>query len=89
MIRSSGHFNAWVSLRRFFALVAEEAELPDDFVTHDLRHRRVTSWLAEGKSPALVKEAMELGSPDDDELHASGADIPCGLWGRRTQIESV
>jgi site-specific recombinase XerD len=25
---------------------------------HDLRHRHVTVWLAEGKSPVLVKEAM-------------------------------
>jgi integrase len=25
---------------------------------HDLRHRRVTTWLAEGGAPALVQEAM-------------------------------
>lgn len=46
------------SLRRSFSSAAERAGLPDGFVKHDLRHRRVTSWLAEGKSPALVKEAM-------------------------------
>lgn len=28
------------------------------FVTHDLRHRRCTMWLAQGSSPAKVKEAM-------------------------------
>lgn len=46
------------SLRRSFASAADRAKLPDEFVQHDLRHRRVTTWLAEGKSPALVKEAM-------------------------------
>jgi site-specific recombinase XerD len=25
---------------------------------HDMRHRRVTSWLEQGHSPVLVKEAM-------------------------------
>jgi site-specific recombinase XerD len=25
---------------------------------HDLRHRRATAWLAEGRSPVLVKEAL-------------------------------
>jgi len=28
------------------------------WVPHDLRHRRATTWIAEGKSPALVQEAM-------------------------------
>ncbi len=28
------------------------------FNQHDLRHRRVTTWLAEGKNPVHVKEAM-------------------------------
>jgi len=31
---------------------------PLDFNQHDLRHRRVTTWLAEGKNPVHVKEAM-------------------------------
>ena len=31
---------------------------PNGFRQDDLRHRRVTSWLADGKSPALVQEAM-------------------------------
>lgn len=37
---------------------ADEAGLPDRFVRYDLRHRRATTWLAEGKSPQKVKEAM-------------------------------
>lgn len=34
------------------------AGLPDSFRQHDLRHRPVTQWLAEGQSAALVQEAM-------------------------------
>jgi site-specific recombinase XerD len=41
-----------------FKKAAERAELPDDLNQHDLRHRRVTTWLAAGKSPALVQKAM-------------------------------
>lgn len=37
---------------------SEKAGLPDRWRPHDLRHRRVTTWLAEGHSPALVQEAM-------------------------------
>jgi hypothetical protein len=44
--------------RRALLLAAERAKLPTGWVTHDLRHRRVTTWLAEGMSPVLVKEAM-------------------------------
>jgi site-specific recombinase XerD len=36
----------------------EEAGIPDGWRLHDLRHRRVTKWLAEGKPAVLVKEAM-------------------------------
>ena len=36
----------------------KRAKLPTDLRQHDLRHRRVTTWLAEGKSPALVQKAM-------------------------------
>jgi site-specific recombinase XerD len=31
--------------------------LPEALRQHDLRHRRVTKWLAEGRSAALVREA--------------------------------
>lgn len=33
---------------------AERAKLPDDWRKHDLRHRRVTTWLSEGHSPVKV-----------------------------------
>jgi site-specific recombinase XerD len=46
------------SMRHSFAAAAERAGLLDSFRQHDLRHRRVTSWLAEGQSAALVQEAM-------------------------------
>ncbi len=31
---------------------------PEAWVMHDLRHRRVTTWLGEGKSPVHVQQAM-------------------------------
>jgi len=46
------------SLRRSFMAACERAEIPKEFHAHDLRHRRVTTWLAEGKSAVLVKEAV-------------------------------
>lgn len=44
--------------RNAFDSAAERAKLPDAFLRHDLRHRRVTTWLADGQSAALVQEAM-------------------------------
>lgn len=46
------------SFRRAVLTAAARAKLPVDWTMHDLRHRRVTSWLAEGHSPVLVKEAL-------------------------------
>ena len=46
------------SFRRAFATAARNARLPRGFHQHDLRHRRVTTWLGEGRSAVLVKEAM-------------------------------
>ena len=46
------------SLHRAFASAVKRAELPSDLRQHDLRHRRVTTWLAAGQSPALVQRAM-------------------------------
>ena len=46
------------SLCRSFRRAAERAGLPADLNQHDLRHRRVTTWLAQGKSPVLVQKAM-------------------------------
>lgn len=37
---------------------AKRAKLPAHFRPHDLRHRRVTTWLADGQNPVHVKEAM-------------------------------
>ena len=45
-------------VRRPFRGAAKRAELPDDLHQHDLRHRRVTTWLAGGANPVHVKEAM-------------------------------
>ena len=47
-----------LSLYDAFVTACKRAKLPPDFVQHDLRHRRVTTWLAEGKNPVHVKEAM-------------------------------
>ena len=44
--------------RTSFDKAAEDAKLPAGFRRHDLRHRRVTVWLGDGKSAALVQEAM-------------------------------
>lgn len=46
------------SLRASFNRAAEDAKLPPEFVQHDLRHRRVTTWLAEGQSPAIVQKVL-------------------------------
>lgn len=45
-------------LREELGKVAERAKLPEGFVAHDLRHRRVTVWLADGANPVHVKEAL-------------------------------
>jgi len=46
------------SLRNSFRAAATRAKLPRDLRQHDLRHRRVTTWLAEGKNAVHVKEAL-------------------------------
>ena len=46
------------SLRRALYNAIERAELPAGFLPHDLRHRRITKWLAEGGNPVHVKEAV-------------------------------
>jgi site-specific recombinase XerD len=46
------------SLRRAFQAARDRAKLPSDMHQHDLRHRRVTTWLGEGRELAKVKEAM-------------------------------
>lgn len=46
------------SMRRAFKAAAKRAGLPANFHQHDLRHRRVTTWLAEGRDVVHVKEAV-------------------------------
>jgi integrase len=46
------------SLHSGFRAAANRAKLPAGLHQHDLRHRRVTTWLAEGRPATLVKEAM-------------------------------
>jgi len=45
-------------LRAAFNNAVDRAKLPEGFRRHDLRHLRVTTWLAGGASPVLVKEAV-------------------------------
>ena len=44
--------------RTYWLRAVERAELPDGFRMHDLRHRRITTWLADGKDVVKVKEAV-------------------------------
>jgi len=50
------------SFHRAFASAVKRANLPADVTAHlrqhDLRHRRVTTWLAAGKSVVHVQRAM-------------------------------
>ena len=44
--------------RNSFDAAAKRAKTPKGFRRHDLRHRRVTTWLAEGRDVVKVKEAV-------------------------------
>jgi integrase len=46
------------SLRRAFAGAVKRGAITPDLNQHDLRHRRVTVWLAEGKPAHIVQKAM-------------------------------
>ncbi len=39
-------------------VAARRAKLPKEFVIHDLRHSRITSWLAAGESAVAVQAAV-------------------------------
>ena len=68
------------SMRRAFRNAVTRAKLPERLHQHDLRHRRVTTWLAEGRDVVLVKEAM--GHADlrtTMGIHSSGEGAPLGL----------
>jgi integrase/recombinase XerD len=45
------------TFRRGFENAVKRAALPAELHVHDLRHIRITSWLARGASPVHVKEA--------------------------------
>lgn len=45
-------------MHQAFDSAATRAKVPEGFRRHDLRHRRVTTWLAEGRDVVLVKEAV-------------------------------
>lgn len=60
-IRRQGHAERGErlrSLRRAVEGAAKRAGIPADFRQHDLRHRRVTKWLAEGASAVHVQLAV-------------------------------
>ena len=46
------------SLRGAFNAAVKRAGLPTDLVQHDLRHRRATTWLQQGKPMHLVQKAL-------------------------------
>ncbi len=46
------------SLHAAFQTAAKHAKLPAGLHQHELRHRRVTEWLAGGQSPVTVMHAM-------------------------------
>jgi integrase/recombinase XerD len=51
------------SLRRAVKAAARLAGLLREWHVHDLRHRRVTTWLAEGQPLAIVQEALGHSDP--------------------------
>lgn len=46
------------TMRSALRAAAKRAKIVAEFHPHDLRHRRVTTWIAEGRSAVLIKEAM-------------------------------
>jgi site-specific recombinase XerD len=46
------------SFRRAFQNAQKAAGISTEFHPHDLRHRRVTTWLAEGRDVVHAKEAV-------------------------------
>lgn len=55
------HHRAGQPIRSYYDAIkgaAKRAGLPREFRPHDLRHRRVTKWIAEGRPVSLIKEAV-------------------------------
>ena len=63
-----------LSKRSSFKSAAKRAGIPwgreGAFVTHDMRHRRSTTWLAAGKSPKKVQEALGHSSLEQTMWYA-------------------
>jgi integrase len=75
-----GHGKAgerYKSLREAFEGAAKRAGLPRDLHQHDLRHRRVTTWLQEGQPIHLVRDAMGHSTVQVTEryLHLVASDL--------------
>ena len=51
------------SMRRAIKEAAKRAGLPPDFHVHDLRHWRITRWIAEGKPISAVQKAVGHSDP--------------------------
>jgi integrase len=58
------------TMRRSFKSAAARAKLPAGLHQHDLRHRRVTDWMGDGKSPALVQRAVGHARIDTTMLYS-------------------
>ena len=70
-------------LHRAFRSAAARAKLPPELRQHDLRHRRVTSWLAEGKESGPCEGGHgPLNHGRHDGLHTPGPGAPLQSGGR-------
>jgi len=98
-LRTRRHYQAGDRVHSFRTAVtnaAERATLPAGWRMHDLRHRRITTWLAEGKSPALVKEAVghadlrtTMGYMHLAKEHLRALVEPNGSAGQKRDISSA
>ena len=66
------------SLHSGFQSAAKRAKLPPGLHQHDLRPKRVTDWLATGKSPVAVMHAM--GHNDIQTTMGYYRFVPDHLW---------
>lgn len=57
------------SMRKRIMSAARRAGLPSDWTVYDLRHRRITLWLAAGMPLAKVQEAAGHSSPNTTRVY--------------------